>query len=758
MPVNISRLRVWFATSAIALVVLVAGVYFYGRMRVHRALREVPKNLGVNIQQSTQGFTLSKSEGGRTIFTVHASRAVQYKEGGRAELRDVSIIVYGRQANRYDQIYGSQFAYDPATSNITAQGEVHIDIEGNAAGPISPDQAQPTELKNPIHLKTSGLVFNQKTGMASTKERIEFRVPQANGSALGATYDSKAAMLTLERNIVVQSTGADAATITADHGVITKGPDRAVLNKARVERSAGDFSANTLTIYLRDDQTVEHLVADGNVRLDARGTSVVHAAAPRGDAWIDQQNRLRTAVLTGGVQLESTGEQTMHGSAGKMTMEFDAANRLQKALAGDGVKLLQQPGRGAGHPVELAAGSVDFLMANGRSLQRAVTNGAAQLKVLPQAGASGRDAVQTVVTAARFEATFNRRGRMERVTGVPDARVVSSSPGQPDKTSTSDHMEMTFNASGGVATLLQDGHFHYAEPASGPSGERAAWADHARYTPSDQLLVLTGAPRIVDGGMTTTAASIRLDRRSGDATATGDVKTTYSELKSQSGGALLASSEPIHVTAHDLKATRQGGLAVFSDGARLWQGPNIIEAPRITFDRQNRLVEASDPQAGARGRVSTVFVQRDKDGKLTPVNVLAARLTYQDEKRLARFEGGVVVRSSDTTITAKSVDVLLQPRGQTPTTASQAGPSQVDRVIALGEVNIQQPNRRATGEKLVYTAFNGTFALSGGPPSIFDAERGKITGDSLTFNNRDDRVLVESKNSSPTVTQTRVAK
>jgi hypothetical protein len=55
-------------------------------------------------------------------------------------------------------------------------------------------------------------------------------------------------------------------------------------------------------------------------------------------------------------------------------------------------------------------------------------------------------------------------------------------------------------------------------------------------------------------------------------------------------------------------------------------------------------------------------------------------------------------------------------------------------------------------------ASEGKFVLTGGPPSIFDAERGKITGGSLTFFSLNDRVLVESSNSSPTVTQTRVAK
>jgi len=71
---------------------------------------------------------------------------------------------------------------------------------------------------------------------------------------------------------------------------------------------------------------------------------------------------------------------------------------------------------------------------------------------------------------------------------------------------------------------------------------------------------------------------------------------------------------------------------------------------------------------------------------------------------------------------------------------------------------IQEPDRRAQGQKLVYTASENKFVLTGGPPSIFDAEQGKITGVSLTFFRGDGRVLVEGEASTPVVTQTRVAR
>src|SRR5512146_2005028 len=129
MPLSVPRLRTWFGILAIATVAVVAGFYFYARIQLRKIVKEAPQKLGIEIQQSTQGFSLSKSEGGRTLFTIRASKAVQYKQGGRAELHDVSILVYGREDNRFDQIYGSDFEYDPQTGNVVAKGDVHIDLE-----------------------------------------------------------------------------------------------------------------------------------------------------------------------------------------------------------------------------------------------------------------------------------------------------------------------------------------------------------------------------------------------------------------------------------------------------------------------------------------------------------------------------------------------------------------------------------------------------------------------------------------------------
>jgi lipopolysaccharide export system protein LptA len=156
--------------------------------------------------------------------------------------------------------------------------------------------------------------------------------------------------------------------------------------------------------------------------------------------------------------------------------------------------------------------------------------------------------------------------------------------------------------------------------------------------------------------------------------------------------------------------------------------------------------------------VSTVLVQVDKSGKATPVNITSARLNYADAERRIFLDGGVTAKGADTTLTGQQMTVFLLARSQSQAGTGPGMPGQVERIVAQDRVVITQPTRHATGDRLVYTAAEDKFVLTGGTPSIFDAERGKITGDSLTFYRHDDRVLVEGKETSPTVTRTQVAR
>src|ERR1700685_3353482 len=153
MPLPIYRLRRWLAVMAVMFTAVVAGVYFYARLRQHSVLKGFPGKIAYDIKQTASGFQFSKSESGRTVFTIRAKNVKEFKLNGYAELHDVNIILYGRDTSRFDQIYGNDFTFDPKSGDVTAKGQVQIDLEANPTGVTAPDRAIPKQLKDPIHLK-----------------------------------------------------------------------------------------------------------------------------------------------------------------------------------------------------------------------------------------------------------------------------------------------------------------------------------------------------------------------------------------------------------------------------------------------------------------------------------------------------------------------------------------------------------------------------------------------------------------------------
>jgi len=750
---------------ALAIVSVVAGFYLYARHQQSIALKNLPGKIGINIQQTSEGFTLSKSEGGHTVFTIHASKATQFKEGGHAELHDVNIIVYGRKSDRFDQIYGKDFDYDQKAGIVVARGEVHIDLEGNSEGQQIDDQSPPREMKNPIHLRTEGLTFNQKTGLAETDGIVEFRVPQASGTAHGATYNSQDNELALHSAIDIQTEGKQPAHIQAASGNIVKEPRVLVLNSSEVTSEQRKLLADRTTLDMATDNSVQFVHAAGNVRMsDATGMQL---RSPQAELKLGANNSFETAKFSGGVDMESA-KQFASGHSSEMLLHFasipvkgkkgsgsagNTESRLQTIDALHGVILRRTPPPAGNNPqvFSLTSDAMTFHLDEGQLLSSAQTLGPGQ--VIMKSTAPKNAGEQTVIDAQHFTAEFGDQNHLRAVHGTGAVKVTSQAPKVPDKVSTSDTIVAQFNPGGDISRVIQEGNFHYkeAQSSSNELGGRTSTAERANYSPQDDSLTLQGNPRVVDGGMTVTADTIRLVRRTGEAFAQGNVKSTYSELKMQPNGALLATADPIHVTAHAMNAVQLTGLAHYTGNARLWQGSNIVEAQTIDFDQKARTIVAF----GDRKRpVTSVFVQLDSKGKSTQMLVTAPRLSYADNDRQARYSGGVTARSEDGVITADQADIFLNAAGA----ARAQGPSQLDHIVAGAHVRLQQQERRAEGEKLVYTAANGTYVMTGGNPMLSDPVNGTVRGDSLTFYSDDDRVVVEGSGSSRTVTHTHVSR
>src|SRR5437868_4847335 len=320
MNVSIERLRLWLLAGAGLLVIVIASFLGYAHYRAHRYLRDLPQKLGVDVRRETNNFTISQSVLGRTVYTLHAAKAVEHSDG-KMTLHDVGIVLYGRKEDRADRIYGEEFEYDQKNEIIRAVGEVHIDLQAPQPGDANAkmDYAAGKDLQGGstgehegkddrlIHVTTSGLVFLRKLGVAATDKDIEFASGGMTGHAVGADYSADTGVVVLHAAVKVNGLQHDRPVVlTASHAVLDRPGQMIMLSQAKYLAIAdggggagGSAEGRTaeaqhVVVHLRRDGSAERVEATGEVTLaDPAGESV---KAPRGEMMLNAQNRLQSAV------------------------------------------------------------------------------------------------------------------------------------------------------------------------------------------------------------------------------------------------------------------------------------------------------------------------------------------------------------------------------------------------------------------------------------------------------------------------------
>src|SRR5271166_4231412 len=121
MRLTIERMRTLVLAAGILLVGSLVVFLAVGKWRNPFNRRDIPKRLGVEIQQEANGVTYTQSRAGHTLFKLHASKVVELKDN-HALLHDVKIELYGADGSRVDRIEGSEFEYDQPAGLAKAAG------------------------------------------------------------------------------------------------------------------------------------------------------------------------------------------------------------------------------------------------------------------------------------------------------------------------------------------------------------------------------------------------------------------------------------------------------------------------------------------------------------------------------------------------------------------------------------------------------------------------------------------------------------
>ncbi len=245
---TIERIRTLVLVAGVLLLVALAGFLWVGKWKNLLNRRDLPQRLGLNIQQEANGYTFVHAFGAHSQYKIHASKEVQLKDN-RVLLHDVQIELYGQDGKDIDRIAGDTFEYDQKSGVATAQGPVEMLLTRPAAAPAAGSKG-----KNPpaaaagasrqIHVKTSGVTFDQNSGMVTTAQRVDFSMTQGSGSAMGAQYDSQSGYLTLEQAVELTTyRGGDAVEIHAQHAEIDRSAQLCLLRAATADYRGGQAGA-----------------------------------------------------------------------------------------------------------------------------------------------------------------------------------------------------------------------------------------------------------------------------------------------------------------------------------------------------------------------------------------------------------------------------------------------------------------------------------------------------------------------------------
>ena len=788
MRITIERLRTLVLVTGGLLVVALVAFLAVGRWRSRLNVREIPKRLGVDVKQEANGWTYTQAHGAHTLFKIHASKVVQLAVGNRALLHDVQIELYSMDGKTADRIAGNEFEYDQKAGTAKAAGPVEITIERPGVAPaIAPKATAGKAASNTplagvangsagqINVKTSGLTFDQKTGTATTSERVEFSTLQGNGSSMGATFDSDNGQLVLDRAVELNvQRSAEKVLIRAEHAEFARGDLVCRMRGAVAHYREGEASAGGAVVHFRADGTAEHLDAsDGFVLTTANG---VHVNSPVGAMDFDAKNRPQRAHMEGGVTLDSAGEaRKMHGTAPTAELAFTDSGELRHMHLERGVNLHteqttitegNQPALRARRDWQSPVADVDFKSAGKGQVELASIHGTGGVAIASDTQRGDGPVMPSRMAADSVTGQFGEGQQLTEMTGDGHASLEQTTAAGTHQTTSGDRVEVHFTqAAGGAAvagkksakgskpaprsneaaeieSATVDGNVVLTQTPASKSGETpstlTATAGHAVYEGVAEWLHLTTNPRVDDGGLQMAADRVDVSQASGDAFARGNVKATWVDQdkvgqggagKKGQGAIGLGGQGPAHVIAAEAQMQRATGEATFRGDARLWQEANSVAAPVIVLNRTRQTMVARGTAAqpvrivmlSANGITLTKGVKNvstgDSGGPSAPsvVRIMAGDMKYSGAERKAVLHSGDLGRvEADTgsaTTTSNEAELVMLPPG------NHAGPNgaaaQVDRLTARGRVVVNSMGRRGVGDQLVYSVETGEYVLTG---------------------------------------------
>jgi LPS export ABC transporter protein LptC/lipopolysaccharide transport protein LptA len=725
MTVWQQRLRV---ATGLFVIVFAAGVYLAMR-RPPPPVKHAPVATGGDPRAKSEinKGTYTQYKQGKLVFTLNYDRVLEYA-GGTNKVQGVHAIVKTRDGKDVD-ITGNEAAVGASQSSFVVTGNVQVK---------TPDG---------LVFTTNEASYAQGEDIVRAPGPVTFTRGRTTGESVGLTYDKQRGILTLLANARLstqESEGERPATAEGATAVWARG-DRTVRfdGNARIIRGGQTLEADSAMLYLSaDEQRAQRLELRGNSRITPSPEASVAAPGARAAGRGGQPAATGRPAPGGGTL------RTMHARDINLMYGEDGRTLQQALLSGGGVVEVQSAGaqgvtRIAGESVDLGVGADGASL---RSLLARAANagGYAELQLPPQSDAPAR-----VVRSALIQGPSPAAPRKPGATGINSLRFsdnveyhelpAPAKPGQPapaGRVAYARMLDLTMDSGFGTvddARFSGNVRFKEGESLQATSGE-------ARYVMKTGQLDLSGVgpggemPKVIDDRATVQATAIKLTPDGHKIIAERGVQAEFRRQENPDATTgrtphILSGDQPVLATSDRLDYDGANGHAVFTSKAksRLWQpkGGTTVHGVEITLD------DATGNLWAKGGVVSTMVLEqldsKTKQRQKVTSEAWADQMFYEDGTRRATYTSNARIRGQEGDLKSDKAVLFLSEDG-----------SQLERLEATGRVVTQTPNpegggmRTATGERLVYTASNEQYVMTGKVSTLRD-DCNETQGRTLTF-------------------------
>ncbi len=745
LNVRMRRVRWFLLTVLVALIAAVAATYHFQLQFRQRHAAEPPPPLSEKLAAAAQDWTYTQMDGDRPVVTVSARSFEQSRQEGVIELTGVELKLYHRDGKAYDRARSARVSFDRSAGSLYSEGEVEVTmglpVEDRPAGRI-------------LKIRSTGVRFDARSGKAETDRAASFELDLGKGQAIGAIYDPAARELTLKSsvNLLMHPRRKDAPPMRLEtENLVYRERDSEVWlhTPCRLTRGGTSLEAASGIVHLRKGalESVEALKASGAHRAPNRE---LRYAAGELRLFFDEDAVIQKIQGSNGASLNlfSSTARTAF-SSDRLDLGFAAENGesvLKQALAMGNARAesfpVPRPGTPPADTRLLRSEVVEVIMRpGGEEMDRMATHAPGAIEFVPNRPGAPRRLLEGERITIEY-APGNRIQSCVALNASTRTWRVQRRKGDPEFASTwSDMLTAFFEPkTSQLSRLEQSGAFRYEE------GTRRAVAERAILDSALNQIQLEGNARVWDPSGSTSADRIRLDQKTDDFAAEGNVRTTRVPEKRKPGAgsqAMLLGDETLQAAARQMRSTNAQSLIHYEGSVTLWQGPNRLRAESVTLDRKNETL-------AARGNVFSHFIESQKDEKSkrkspAPTTVTAQELSYTGKDRLAWYKGDVRLQRAELDIRARELRAWFREDSE--------GGSSLDRAFASGAVEIlhRVPGRvrRGTGEQAEYYVAEQRVVLSGGDPVLDDSLRGSTRGRKLTWFAGDDRLLVDGVPAEP---------